>query len=100
MTRSELIEWLNNQTMPTNPDLFHGNEKFIMFMGDKDGISAFGRWEFTNGFNTALASIRGMLEESDTDCAGFQTPCDACMNNPKNGGSGICHCTLGQVVRY
>ena len=21
--------------------------------------------------------------------------CDGCSNNPKNGGSGICHCTLG-----
>ena len=23
------------------------------------------------------------------------SPCDACSNNPKNGGSGICHCILG-----
>ena len=21
--------------------------------------------------------------------------CDSCMNNPKNGGSGICHCIIG-----
>lgn len=24
------------------------------------------------------------------------SPCDRCSNNPKNGGSGICHCILGQ----
>ena len=24
------------------------------------------------------------------------SPCDSCSNNPKNGGSGICHCILGQ----
>jgi hypothetical protein len=24
------------------------------------------------------------------------SPCDKCSSNPKNGGSGICHCTLGQ----
>lgn len=24
--------------------------------------------------------------------------CDNCANNPKNGGSGICHCTLGLPV--
>lgn len=24
-----------------------------------------------------------------------QLPCIYCPNNPKNGGSGICHCTLG-----
>ena len=24
--------------------------------------------------------------------------CQNCTNNPKNGGSGICHCTLGGVT--
>jgi hypothetical protein len=24
--------------------------------------------------------------------------CDSCSNNPKNGGSGICNCVLGQPV--
>ena len=23
------------------------------------------------------------------------SPCDGCKTNPKNGGSGICNCTLG-----
>ena len=26
-----------------------------------------------------------------------QSACKNCSNNPKNGGSGICHCTLGQM---
>ena len=26
------------------------------------------------------------------------SPCDGCSNNPKNGGSGICNCTLGLPV--
>ena len=26
-----------------------------------------------------------------------QSACDNCSSNPKNGGSGICHCTLGQI---
>lgn len=26
-----------------------------------------------------------------------QSSCVNCSNNPKNGGSGICHCTLGQI---
>lgn len=25
-----------------------------------------------------------------------KSPCDNCSNNPKNGGSGMCFCTLGQ----
>ena len=26
--------------------------------------------------------------------------CNTCSSNPKNGGSGICHCTLGTLVTY
>ena len=26
--------------------------------------------------------------------------CINCSNNPKNGGSGICHCILGQQIIY
>lgn len=26
-----------------------------------------------------------------------QTPCISCPSNPKNGGDGICFCTLGQM---
>ena len=26
--------------------------------------------------------------------------CDGCSNNPKNGGSGICSCMLGQSLIY
>lgn len=29
--------------------------------------------------------------------AGYNSsPCKYCSNNPENGGSGVCHCTLGQ----
>lgn len=27
-------------------------------------------------------------------------PCQRCNNNPKNGGSGFCACTLGQKGRF
>lgn len=26
------------------------------------------------------------------------SPCQNCSNNPMNGGSGICHCTLGTPI--
>ena len=26
----------------------------------------------------------------------YNSPCTNCSNNPKNGGSSICHCILGQ----
>ena len=28
------------------------------------------------------------------------SPCQNCSNNPKNGGSGICHCILGTQLIY
>jgi len=30
----------------------------------------------------------------------FTSPCDCCPKNPKNGGDGVCHCTLGTKVVY
>ena len=30
----------------------------------------------------------------------YRTPCENCPNNPKNGGSGICHCVLGNKIIY
>ena len=26
--------------------------------------------------------------------------CESCSNNPKNGGTGICHCILGNPIIY
>ena len=28
------------------------------------------------------------------------SPCQTCSNHPSNGGSGVCHCTLGTQVIY
>ena len=27
----------------------------------------------------------------------YPSCCDGCLNNPKNGGSGVCYCILGQM---
>ena len=32
--------------------------------------------------------------------AHYPTACKHCSNNPANGGSGICHCTLGVSTIY
>lgn len=46
--------------------------------------------DYLNNFNDFYpkASLIGNFEQS---------ACINCSNNPKNGGSGICHCTLGQI---
>lgn len=30
----------------------------------------------------------------------IDSPCDRCSNNPKNGGSGFCNCTLATPIIY
>lgn len=35
-----------------------------------------------------------------SDAAYDSSSCKYCSNNPKNGGSGICHCILGQEASY
>lgn len=35
-----------------------------------------------------------------SDAASDNSPCKHCSNNPRNGGSGICHCILGQRTFY
>ena len=30
----------------------------------------------------------------------YTSPCENCMNNPKNGGTRICHCILGTPTIY
>ncbi len=48
--------------------------------------------------------IRVPFVENESPYATMDTlqinPCDKCPTNVKNGGSGICHCILGQQVIY
>lgn len=44
----------------------------------------------TFNFNTFTACFYNEIDSPNT-----QGPCEKCSNNPKNGGSGICACTLG-----
>ena len=47
---------------------------------------------------TDLASTN--LETSSTITAFGREACENCPSNPKNGGDGICFCTLGQNIIY
>lgn len=39
-----------------------------------------------------ITTLNSPLQPSD---AHYESVCGSCSNNPRNGGSGICHCTLG-----
>ncbi len=60
--RQDAIDATYAETVSTNPEHFKSSEKFIGFMDDID-ISEFGRWQWANGFNTALVATKIQLEK-------------------------------------
>lgn len=55
--------------------------------------------EYSNKLSANLEEYNDSLIRYDLikDFEIKQSACENCSNNPKNGGSGICHCTLGQI---
>ena len=56
ISRQAAIDIGRNQTVDTNPYHFEAHQKFMQFMDDAE-ISSFGRWQWSNGFNTALTAV-------------------------------------------
>lgn len=60
--RSAVEYCLRKETVSTNPEKYKTHEKFIDYMDDP-GISEFGHWMHSNGFNCALTTISVDLEK-------------------------------------
>jgi hypothetical protein len=56
ISRAEAIDIERNATVDTNPSHFEAHQKFTQFMDDAE-ISSFGKWQWSNGFNTALTAV-------------------------------------------
>lgn len=56
ISRQAAIDIERNQTVDTNSYHFEAHQKFMQFMDDAE-ISSFGRWQWSNGFNTALTAV-------------------------------------------
>ena len=54
--RQAAIDIERNATVDTNPSHFEAHQKFTQFMDDAE-VSSFGRWQWSNGFNTALTAV-------------------------------------------
>ena len=54
--RQAAIDIELSATVDTNPTHFEAHQKFTQFMDDAE-ISSFGRWQWSNGFNTALTAV-------------------------------------------
>ena len=57
------VEYIcRKNTVSTNPYEHKYHDKFIQFMDDPE-ISDFGRWQHSNGFNTALVAVQCDLDK-------------------------------------
>lgn len=57
------VEYIcRKNTVSTNPYEHKYHDKFIQFMDDPE-ISDFGRWQHSNGFNTALVAVKCDLDK-------------------------------------
>ena len=56
ISRQAAINIERNATVDTNPSHFEAHQKFTQFMDDAE-VSSFGRWQWSNGFNTALTAV-------------------------------------------
>ena len=56
ISRQAAIDIERNATVDTNPSHFEAHQKFTQFIDDAE-ISSFGRWQWSNGFNTALTAV-------------------------------------------
>ena len=62
ISRQQAIDAVDSETVSTNPEHFKSIEKFIKFMDDAD-IASFGKWQWANGFNTAVVAAKIQLEK-------------------------------------
>ena len=62
VSRQAAINIVDSETVSTNPEHFKSSEKFIKFMDNAD-IASFGKWQWANGFNTALVATKVQLKK-------------------------------------
>ena len=74
------VEYIcRKNTVSTNPYEHKYHDKFIQFMDDPE-ISDFGRWQHSNGFNTALVAVK-----CDLDKVPSVTPKAYCPEGEEHG---------------
>lgn len=61
ISKQPILNMLERETKNTDPSLYDKEDKFMEFMDDEN-ISEFGRWQWANGYNTALVTMRLFVE--------------------------------------
>ena len=88
MNNSKLLDIGLFKTIPLYPTLFHVD---IWICNNPDNLSEYFHKRYGAGKEYHRENNPGFYSNES---------CLNCSNNPKNGGSGICHCILGQQVSY
>ena len=96
ISRQAAIDIERNATVDTNPSHFEAHQKFTQFMDDVE-ISSFGRWQWSNGFNTALTVVgidlkklpsaepkKGRWISADAIFGGVPFYCSECGENTRD----------------
>ena len=61
VAKQPILNKLEREVKNTNPSLYDKEDRFMEFMDDEN-ISDFGRWQWANGYNVALVTIRLFIE--------------------------------------
>ena len=67
---------------------------------DCENKTELGYCKTTACINPAFNQKMYNFDYNNFNYVNYQSPCMNCSNNPVNGGSGICHCILGNLVIY
>lgn len=62
VSKQAILNQIDRETKNTSPSLYDKEDKFMDFMDDEN-ISEFGRWQWANGYNAALVTIRLFIEK-------------------------------------
>ena len=99
ISRREAIDAVDSETVSTNPEHFKSSEKFIKFMDDAD-IASFGKWQWANGFNTALVATEIQLKKL-TAAQSEIIHCRDCRYSIDFYQDGCCYCKMpSKEMRY
>lgn len=98
ISRQAAIDIERNATVDTNPSHFEAHQKFTQFMDDAE-ISSFGRWQWSNGFNTALTAVGIDLKKMPSAQPEI-VRCGECKWWDKEGDSPVGYCHAAKHSYY
>ena len=99
-TCPECNEDLVSLVLPTDPPQYKYECPKCGWFHVESSIEEVVRVPYHPALSPAIHKNSYIRQNIDTDWMFQSEPCRNCSQNPKNGGSGICHCTLGNHITF